>query len=267
VVGYVSIMSKALLLDIDGVLTTSWQPLPGAIETMRWLKEKDIDFRLLTNSSSKTRRGIAELLGDCEMPVDEARILTAVTSAARYLKERGWQPNCLVLNQGDITEDLEGLASTDAAAADAVLLGGAGPDLGYADFEAAFTLALKGIPVVALHRNLRYRTADGLALDMGAFIVGLEAAAGIEIPIVGKPAPAFYAAALGQLGADPANAVVVGDDIEADVFGAQHVGATGVLVKTGKFHPSDLADARGRPNHVIEDVGQLPGLFAQMSWC
>ena len=73
-----------------------------------------------------------------------------------------------------------------------VLLGGAGPTLGYSDFEAAFTLALKGVPLVALHRNLRYRTGDGLALDMGAFIVGLEAASGTEIPIVGKPAPASF---------------------------------------------------------------------------
>jgi HAD superfamily hydrolase (TIGR01458 family) len=259
-------MTKAVLLDIDGVLTTSWQPLPGAIETMGWLKEKDILLRLLTNSSSKTRRGIAKVLDECAMPVDESQILTAVTSAARYLKERGWQPNCLVLNQGDISEDLEEFAISGAGSADVVLLGGAGPALGYSDFEAAFTLALKGTPVVALHRNLRYRTADGLALDMGAFIVGLEAAAGIEIPVVGKPAPAFFQAALDQLGRDAADVVVVGDDIEADVFGAQGVGAIGVLVKSGKFHPSDLEGKTGCPDHVIDDVGQLPVLFERMSW-
>jgi HAD superfamily hydrolase (TIGR01458 family) len=259
-------MAKAVLLDIDGVLTTSWQPLVGAVETMGWLKDKGIDFRLLTNSSSKTRREIAKLLDECSMPVDESQILTAVTSATRYLKERGWQPNCLVLNQGDITDDLEGIAISDAGSADVVLLGGAGPALDYSDFEAVFTLALQGIPVVALHRNLRYRTADGLALDMGAFIVGLEAAAGTEIPVVGKPAPAFFHVALDQLGREAADVVVVGDDIEADVFGAQGVGAIGVLVKTGKFHPSDLEGKRGQPDHVIRDVGQLPVLFEQMSW-
>ena len=135
------------------------------------------------------------------MRVDEPQILTAVTSASRYMKRRGWQPNCLVLNEGDIAEDLEGFVITGSSSADVVLLGGAGPTLGYSDFEAAFTLALKGVPLVALHRNLRYRTADGLALDMGAFIVGLEAASGTEIPIVGKPAPAFFNAALDKWGA------------------------------------------------------------------
>jgi len=260
-------MAKVVLLDIDGVLTTSWQPLPGAVETIEWLEEKGVDFRLLTNSSSKTRRGIAELLGQCGMPVDELRISTAVTSAARDVKERGWGPNCLVLNEGDISEDLEGLTATEASSADVVLLGGAGPSLDYTAFNEAFVLALEGRPILALHRNLRYRTAEGLALDMGAFVIGLEAAAGIEIPISGKPAPAFFHAALDQLGREPAEAVVVGDDIEADVFGGQGVGAVGVLVKSGKFHPSDLEGGMGDPDHVINDVGQLPALFERMSWC
>jgi HAD superfamily hydrolase (TIGR01458 family) len=259
-------MAKAVLLDIDGVLTTSWQPLPGAVETIRWLKEKGLDFRLLTNSSSRTRRSIAELLGQCSMAVDESKILTAVTSAGLYIGGHGWGPSCLLLNEGDITGDLEGLTVTGADSADVVLLGGAGPSMGYGDFDAAFTLALKGLPVVGLHRNLRYRTADGLALDMGAFLIGLEAAAGIQIPIVGKPSASFFHAALDQLGVPPTDVVVVGDDIEADVLGAQGVGATGVLVKTGKFHASDLEGSTRRPDHVIDDVGQLRLLFEEMSW-
>jgi ribonucleotide monophosphatase NagD (HAD superfamily) len=60
---------------------------------------------------------------------------------------------------------------------------------------------------------------------------------------------------------------VVGDDIEADVIGAQDVGAIGVLVKSGKFHPSDLEGGGRRPDHVIDNVGLLPSLFERMSWC
>ena len=256
-------MATAVLLDIDGVLTTSWQPLPGAVETIAWLQAEEIDFRLLTNSSSRTRREIAGLLGDAGIAVDVARILTAVTGAARFLHERHRGKRCLVLNEGDLAEDLEGICVSDAASAEVALLGGAGPSLGYTDFDAVFKLALLGVPVVALHRNLRYRTTAGLALDMGAFVGGLEAAAGVEIPVVGKPTAAFFHAALADLGVLPSQTVVVGDDVEADVLGAQAVGATGVLVKTGKFQPSDLA--AGEPDHVIEDIAQLPGLFERIT--
>jgi len=91
-----------------------------------------------------------------------------------------------------------------------------------------------------LHRNARYQTAEGPALDMGAFIVGLEAAAAMEVTVVGKPAPAFFSAALSDLGIGASDALMVGDDINSDVLGSQAVGMTGVLVRTGKFRPSDL---------------------------
>jgi HAD superfamily hydrolase (TIGR01458 family) len=260
-------MSKAVLLDIDGVLTTSWEPLPGAIDTTDWLREREIPFLLLTNSSSKTRHEIAEILHRSAIFVEETQVSTAVTSAARYIKEREWGPRCLLINQGDVIEDLEGLREAEGNSTDVVLLGGAGPSLGYCDFDAVFALALESIPIVALHRNLRYRTSDGLALDMGAFILGLEAAAGIEVPIAGKPAPDFFRAAITQLEREPSDVIMVGDDIEADVWGGQAVGAIGVLVKTGKFHSSDLERSTERPDHIIDDVGQLPALFERMSWC
>jgi ribonucleotide monophosphatase NagD (HAD superfamily) len=57
---------------------------------------------------------------------------------------------------------------------------------------------------------------------------------------------------------------MVGDDINSDVLGSQAVGMTGVLVRTGKFRPSDLdLDGTG-PDHVIDDIGQLPQLLRQL---
>jgi ribonucleotide monophosphatase NagD (HAD superfamily) len=57
---------------------------------------------------------------------------------------------------------------------------------------------------------------------------------------------------------------MVGDDIGSDVRGAQAVGSTGVLVKTGKFRPADLEGNQVKPNHVIDSIGQLPDLLLQL---
>jgi len=54
---------------------------------------------------------------------------------------------------------------------------------------------------------------------------------------------------------------MVGDDIGSDVVGAENVGLTGVLVRTGKFRASDLNGAKGRPDHVVESIGALPELL------
>jgi HAD superfamily hydrolase (TIGR01458 family) len=260
-------MVGGVLLDIDGVLTVSWEALTGAVDTIGWLRAENDNFRLVTNTSSRSRREIARLLDEAGMPVETDHIVTAVTSAARLLTERYAGAECLIVNQGDLTEDLVGVTpvrSDRPESAGVVLLGGAGPSLGYDQLNAVFRMALRGVPVLALHRNTRYQMADGPALDMGAFIAGLEAAADIEVTIVGKPAPDFFAAALTDLGVDAADAVMVGDDIGSDVIGAQAAGITGVLVRTGKFRESDLDGRAGRPDHVIDGIGDLPDLLARL---
>jgi HAD superfamily hydrolase (TIGR01458 family) len=253
-----------VMLDIDGVLTVSWRPLPGAVDTIRWLNGRQTDYRLVTNTSSRTRRQIAELLAAAGMEVELRRVQTAVTAAARYLAEHHPGAGCLFLNEGDVREDLEGVTLVEAADADVVLLGGAGPGVGYSQLDGVFKRALDGVPVVALHRNTRYQTDEGPALDMGAFVVALEAAAAIEVTVVGKPAPSFFEAGLSGLDAEPASAVMVGDDLVSDVLGAQEVGITGVLVRTGKFRPTDLEHASSRPDHVIDAIGDLPELVDRL---
>jgi len=257
---------EGVLLDIDGVLTVSWEPLPGATHTIDWLREHEIGFRLVTNTSSRSRDEIAELLSAAGMAVGVEQIDTAVTSAATHLAEHHRSVGCYVVNDGgDLAEDLTGVEVAAAADAGVVLLGGAGPDVGYDQLNAAFRLADASAPVVALHRNTRFQTADGPALDMGAFLVGLETATGCVTTVVGKPAAAFFHAALAGLGVEAADAVMVGDDIGSDVLGAQAVGLTGVLVRTGKFRPADLDSADPPPDHVIDGVGELPALLQKLN--
>ncbi|MGB8833337.1 MAG: HAD-IIA family hydrolase [Candidatus Sulfotelmatobacter sp.] len=254
-------MARTCLLDIDGVLTVSWKPLPGAVDTLHWMKAHGIRFGLVTNTSTRPRREIAATLNEVGIEVGLPQIFSAVSSAARYLVTRYPGANCLVINEGSLDEDLIGVELTRSGSPDVVLLGGAGASVGYPELDRVFKLAVGGVPVVGLHRNTRFQTADGLALDMGAFIVGLEQAAGIEIPVVGKPSADFFEAALFDLGADAAEAIMVGDDIDADVRGGQSVGMTGVLVKTGKFREIDLHSDGQSPDYVLDDIQQLPGIL------
>jgi ribonucleotide monophosphatase NagD (HAD superfamily) len=54
---------------------------------------------------------------------------------------------------------------------------------------------------------------------------------------------------------------MVGDDIVNDVRGAQVLGLRGVLVRTGKFLPEDLAKVADPPDHVLETIAELPELL------
>ena len=259
---------RAVLIDIDGVLTVSWKPLPGAVAALHRLRAAAVPLALVTNTTSRTRASIASTLAGAGFPVTDADILTAPVIAAAYLHDRYPGARCLLLSSGDITEDLAGLTfaqESDPAPADVVLVGGAGPEFSYHALNQAFSHLQRGARLVAMHRGLYWRTSEGLQLDAGAFLAGLEQAAGTEADVVGKPAPAFFATALGRLGADAAGTVMVGDDIETDVLAAQRQGLTGVLVKTGKYLPRTHRAASGTPDHVLDSFADLPTLLEQLS--
>ena len=74
--------------------------------------------------------------------------------------------------------------------------------------------------------------------------------------LLGKPAPAFFAAAAASMGCGLADLAMIGDDAEADVAGALAAGAgLGVLVRTGKFQDGDETRFCPAPSHVAADIG------------
>jgi HAD superfamily hydrolase (TIGR01458 family) len=251
---------EAVLIDIDGVLTVSWRPLPGAVAAVTRLREAGLKVALLTNTTSRTRASIAETLAGAGFPVEVDDVLTAPALAAEYFARHLPGARCLLLNSGDIRPDLEGVTLVEEDP-DVVLIGGAGAEFGYAALNEVFGHLQNGARLLALHRNLYWRTDEGLTLDTGAFLAGLELASGARAEVIGKPSAAFFETALARLGADPSEALMVGDDVEADVLAAQHVGVTGVLVRTGKYLPRTVREASGAPDHVLDSVADVPALL------
>ena len=193
-----------LLLDIDGVLAVSWQPIAGSVEAMRWIRERGLPFRLITNTTTHTRGDLAATLGSAGFDVTPEEIVTAVVATVTYL--RGEHPGAAVyvLSDGDAREDLEELHLVDdPEGADVIVIGGACDDFTYATLNRCFRRVMDGASLVGMHRNLYWRTAEGWQLDGGAFLAGLEEAAGVRAVVCGKPAPAYFASVLELLGVGP----------------------------------------------------------------
>jgi HAD superfamily hydrolase (TIGR01458 family) len=246
-----------LLLDIDGVLTVSWKPIPGAIQALAWLRREAVPFRLITNTTTHTRRRLAETLGIAGLHVTPDEIMTAVVATAEHLRADHSGVSAYVLSDGDVVEDLEGVSVVDTPEkAEVMVLGGAGDEFSYDVLNRVFRRLMDGAPLIGMHRNLYWRTGSAWELDAGAYITGLEAAAGVSATICGKPAPAYFTAALELLGVPAPRTAMIGDDITNDVLGAQAAGIHGVLVRTGKFTPDDLR--HGSPDIVMDSIADLP---------
>ena len=153
-----------MLLDIDGVLTVSWRPLPGAVEAVTRLRDAGFAVALVTNTTSRTRAWMASTLSAAGFPVGIDDIFTAPAITAAYLARHHPGARCLLLNSGDIAEDLAGVTiiADDEAEADVVILGGAGSEFSYAAVNRAFRCLLDDARlVVRVHRAL---LAGSLAL-------------------------------------------------------------------------------------------------------
>ena len=252
-----------VLLDLDGVLVMSWRPLPGAREALGWLRTEGVPFRLVTNATMRSRAWIARALVDAGLPVEEDHIVTATIATAEHLRRHHAGARCFLLAADDALEDLHDIRWVEDGA-EVVVVGGPGPWFTYDRLNRAYRMLAGGALLIAMQRNLSWRTDEGLMLDAGAFVTGLEAAAGVEAVTIGKPNPAFFEASLATTGARPAEALMVGDDLEADVLGAQEAGLVGALVRTGKFRPEVLDGRERGPDHVIDSVGDLPALLERL---
>jgi HAD superfamily hydrolase (TIGR01458 family) len=115
-----------------------------------------------------------------------------------------------------------------------------------------------GAALYCMHKNRWWQTKRGPLLDAGAFVAGLEYAAQVDAVVLGKPSSAYFEAALEALDSDPEMTWMVGDDIEADIAGAQGMGMRTVLVRTGKFRPDELEAGRVRPDGIVSSIAQLP---------
>jgi HAD superfamily hydrolase (TIGR01450 family) len=240
------------------------------------LAERQIARSYLTNTTTRTRRQIAALLTDAGMDVAADEVITAAALTAEYVRGQYPDARCFLVNSGQIAEDMPGIDIVSASdygpggpepeTPDVILLGGAGPEYNHLTLSRVYDWMARGVPVVAMHRSTSWNTTEGLRIDTGMYLIGMEETSGRKAIAVGKPAPAGFLAAAARLGVDPDEMYMIGDDLNNDVLPAQVVGMSGVLVRTGKFRQDTLdrwaADEFAmQPNHVIDSVAELPGLL------
>ena len=249
----------AILLDVDGVLHVSGEPIPGGVEAVARLRAEGHRLRFVTNNSTRSRSTLVEELRSMGHELEDDDLQTTPTAAAEQLGGR----RVYALVMSAIVPDLAGIELVGDSA-DAVLVGGCDETVepnqvfSYMNLARAFSEIQAGADLFCLHKNPWWQTARGPMLDSGAFVAALEYAAGVDATIVGKPSAGCFAAALAALDAEPELTWMVTDDLEQDVRGAQLFGMKTLLLRTGKFRPETLERSSTVPDAVLSSIAQVP---------
>lgn len=245
---------KGLLTDMDGVWFVEDRALPGAIDTLARLRARSIPIRFVTNTTTTTRAQMARKMLEMGFDVEESEFVTTPTAAASLMRQAGIERVKLVISPS-IRNEFPGLTNNQPY--QAIVIGDIGRAWNYDLMSELFRIVMDGAEIVALHKGRYWQVADGLALDIGAFVAGLEYATGKTAAVVGKPSPAMFYAAMTELGMEADDVVMIGDDIYNDIAGAQAAGLRGVLVKSGKYRESAVARSGVTPDLVIESIADL----------
>jgi 4-nitrophenyl phosphatase len=275
---------RLVVFDLDGVIYRGLQPIEGAPELVRWLHERGVAVRFATNNSMVERRGYVARLATMGIATEEDEIVTSTSASIEHLRRHAPEVRRILAIGADgmRTELLE--AGFEAAMAgevarraagdgppdggpladryDAVLVG-LDPAVDYARLAVAMSAVEAGARLVATNADTRYPTPAGFLPGAGSIVAALATATGVTPEVVGKPEPAMFTAILEASGVDAGEAVVVGDNPDADVAGAHRAGCAAILVLTGvaTAEAAEALEGERRPDAVAAGPAEVRRLL------
>lgn len=241
-------MIKGLLFDISGVLLDGSTPIPNAIQALEIVKQKDIPYRLVTNTSRQTCDRLHKQLIDANLKVPKEAIFTAPLAAINYIQTQNLRPYCLI--HPDLKPEFKTLDQNNP---NAVVIGDAADDFSYDNLNKVFRLCMNGAPLIAIGHNKYFKKQGDFFLDAGPFVEAIEYACDIKATITGKPSTAFFEQVLNSIKLKPDEVALIGDDIYGDISGAITAGLDSRLVRTGKYRIGDECKVEP-PAIVVNDV-------------
>jgi len=245
----------ALLLDAYGVLVHGGGALPGAVEFIAQLNRSGKPFYILTNDVAKLPATAAARHRDFGLDLSTERIISAGVLIKDYFAEQGLTgKRCAVLGPPDSLRYVE-MAGGKIVAADAdfeVLV--IADESGYAFLETVdwvlstvFARVDRQQPVVLILSNpdLIFPTATAsFGLAAGSIALILEAALQLRDPECDdlrfarpcKPHTRNFAEAQQRCGSR--DLVMIGDQLQTDIRGANAFGIDSALITCGVSGPA-----------------------------
>jgi len=257
---------RGVLIDLDGVVYTGQEPIPGGAGFLADCRRRGLQFLLVTNNSTTSPELVAARLHDMGIDVLPAEILTSAQAAAAYVRARA-ESGARVFIVGEAglrqaAED-EGLALVDAGSTVDWVIAGLDRRFDYAQLTRATRAILAGARFVATNADALLPVEGGQVVPgAGSIVAAIQTATGVAPSVVGKPEPGLFEHGLRRLGGLlPAQVAMIGDRLDTDVVGGRRAGLHTILVLSGVTNRSEAEAATPAPDAIAPDLAAVAGLF------
>lgn len=243
----------AWILDLDGVVWLSDDPIPGSAEAVAHLRHAGHRVLFLTNNSGPRVGYLADKLRGVGVPAEPDDVVTSAQAAASLVEPGS---TALVCAGEGVEEALRarGVETVEAGRADAVIVG-FHRHFDYDRLNAAFSAVHHGARLIGTNDDPTYPTPDGPVPGGGSLLAAVATAAGVTPEVAGKPHEAMAIVLQARLGDDTGDAVLVGDRPSTDGLMARRLGLPFALVLSGVTTEAPTGD--DAPDIVAPDLATL----------
>lgn len=251
------ISQHGFLLDMDGVLYRGDALIPGAVEFIQRLQERETPFLFLTNNSASTPLDYVVKLDKLGITVEEKHFYTCAMATVDFLQLQKPGGTAFVIGEGGLISALHQAGYGITSHQPDYVIVGEGRTLNFEMAEKAMTMVLNGAQLLATNLDMSCPTATGSRPGCGALVALIEASTGRQAYSVGKPSPFMMRAARKRLGLRTDETIMVGDTMATDIRGGLEVGFHTVLVLTGSTRREDLSRYPYQPSLVVESIAEV----------
>jgi NagD protein len=246
--------AECWLTDMDGVLIHEDHALPGAVDFLDRLIDRERRFLVLTNNSIYTPRDLAARLARSGLLVPEESIWTSALATATFLGDQLPGGSAYVIGEAGVTTALHeiGYTLTDTDP-DFVVLGET-RRYSFESITKAIRLIDAGARFIATNPDVTGPSLDGPLPATGSVAALITKATGREPYFVGKPNPMMFRSALNRIEAHSETTVMIGDRMDTDVVAGIEAGLETILVLTGSTKASDIDKFPYRPSRVLDSI-------------
>lgn len=252
-------------IDVQGTLISDndKSPINGACELIERLNQKQIPYVVITNNTKIKSDEFLRVLKDKGLAIKDGAYIDPFCVLNKTISP------CPVALFGasEFIATMQNIGYTQDFKSPKAVLIASWDKFSFDDFATINELALKGVPIIAMHETSIYKKNGRLYPGVGAIASMISYATGAKFSSIGKPSIGFYSAALELLKAQNPQAkfsdiTIISDDATGDLYGAKELGMTTTLVLSGKIDRENLANLdKQKIDNIYDDVSKIWGIL------
>ncbi|MGL4663100.1 MAG: HAD-IIA family hydrolase [Culicoidibacterales bacterium] len=255
-------MRKIALFDLDGTLWKNGVAISTAVESIKKLKENQVEVYYVTNNSTATIDDFVNRIQAIGVECSAHDILNTGVATGLYCQEHNVK-TAYIIGEDGLKTTLADYGVTHTNEQPEAVIVGLKRDVIYEELAIAMRCILAGSQFIATNTDAQFPVGDGLLPGAGSIVSFVKTASKQEPVVIGKPNRPMLDAAFEryQLTSDDI-VIMVGDNYDTDIYGGIDYGIKTIHVEGG-VHSTEHVMKQDKkptisvPNLMAEEVFEL----------